>query len=322
VTVSDGLSRGVTGAWNIVPTPFHPDGTLDEESIPRLVDFVVATGVDGLTILGVMGEAGKLGDAERSRVIARTMDAAAGRITVCVGVSHAATARAAAFAREAAERGASSVMLAPPPMTRPTDAALRTHFETVADAVSIPVVIQDHPTSSGVVMSVDLIAALHAAHAGLSVVKLEDEPSPRKIRALRASAPDLVILGGLGGGMLIEELRAGAHGTMTGFGFPEILVAVVARWFGGDPAGAAAVFDRYASLIRFENQPLLNLAIRKHVYQLRGAIAHSTVRPPGGPPDPGTISDLDDLLDRLGLRASLDAGALLRELLPAAAPSA
>ena len=81
--------------------------------------------------------------------------------------------------------------------------------------------------------------------------------------------------------MLLEELRRGSHGTMTGFGFPEVLVAVVRRWFAGDRAGAAALFDRYATLIRFENQALLNLPIRKLVYQRRGAIAHATVRRTG-----------------------------------------
>ena len=95
---------------------------------------------------------------------------------------------------------------------------------------------------------------------------------------------------------------------MTGFGFPEILVAVVRRWFAGDREGAAAVFDRYATLIRFENQAILNLPIRKLVYQRRGAIAHATVRAPGLPPDPGTIADLDDLLRRTGLDGCLAPG--------------
>ena len=67
------------GVWNIVPTPFLPDGALDVASIPRLVAFVRATGVDGLTILGVLGEAARLGDAERSSVLETALEAAAGR---------------------------------------------------------------------------------------------------------------------------------------------------------------------------------------------------------------------------------------------------
>ncbi len=293
--------EALRGVWNIVPTPFLPDGALDTASIPTLVSFVRATGVDGLTILGVLGEAARLGDDERTTVLRTAIDAAAGSIPVCVGVSHASTDRAAAFAREAEAAGAHSVMLAPPPLARPTDAALRRHYLAVASAISIPVVVQDHPASSGVQMSTDFLLALAAEAPSCRVIKLEEEPTPPKAGRLVDGSPDVIVLGGLGGAMLLEELRRGSHGTMTGFGFPEILVAIVRRWFAGDRDGAAALFDRYATVIRFENQALLNLPIRKLVYQRRGAIAHATVRAPGMPPDPGTIADLDDLLRRTGL---------------------
>jgi 4-hydroxy-tetrahydrodipicolinate synthase len=296
------------GVWNIVPTPFLPDGGLDRASIPTLVDFVRKTGVDGLTVLGVLGEAARLGDTERTAVLEAAIAAAGAAIPVCVGVSHASTDRAIAYAREAEAAGAHSVMLAPPPFARPTDAGLRRHYLAVASAISIPVVVQDHPASSGVQMSSEFLLALAAEAPSCRVIKLEEEPTPPKAGRLVDGSPDVIVLGGLGGEMLIEELRRGSHGTMTGFGFPEILAAVVRRWFAGDRDGAAAVFDRYATLIRFENQAILNLPIRKLVYQRRGAIAHATVRAPGLPPDPGTIADLDDLLRRTGLDACLAPG--------------
>jgi 4-hydroxy-tetrahydrodipicolinate synthase len=292
---------------------------LDEPSIDTLVDFVIATGVSGMTILGVLGEAGRLGDMERTRVIDLVLARAAGRIPVCVGVSHASTDRAAAFAREAEAAGAHSVMLAPPPLAKPSDAVVRRHYLAVAAAIGLPIVVQDHPASSGVQMSAEFMASLAEEAPRAGIVKLEDEPSPPKVRRLRELGPGLSILGGLGGGMLVEELAAGADGTMTGFGFPEILVAIVRRWSMGDRDGAAAVFDRFATLVRFENQANANLAIRKTVYARRGAIAHPTVRAPGGPPDATTLSSLDWLLRRLGLDGdTLAPGALLRELLPAA----
>ena len=303
------------GTWNIVPTPFLPSGELDTASIPGLVSFVRGTGVDGMTILGVLGEAGRLGDAERSVVIEQVLAAAGSSIPVCVGVSHASTDRAIAFAREAESAGAHSVMLAPPPLARATDAALRKHYLAVASAVSLPVVVQDHPASSGVQMTVDFLLALAAEAPSCRVIKLEEEPTPPKAGRLIAGSADVIVLGGLGGEMLLEELRRGSHGTMTGFGFPEVLVAVVRRWFAGDRSGAAEVFDRYATLIRFENQALLNLPIRKLVYQRRGAIAHATVRAPGVPADDGTVADLEDLLRRTGLDAHLVAGSILPELL-------
>lgn len=303
------------GVWNIVPTPFLPDGSLDTASMPGLVAFVRATGVDGLTILGVLGEAGRLGDAERSTVLNAALEAADGKIPVCTGVSHASTDRAVALAREAEAAGAHSVMLAPPPLARPTDAALRRHYLAVAEAVDLPIVVQDHPASSGVQMSVEFLLALAAEAPTCRVVKLEEEPTPPKAGRLVAGSGDLTVLGGLGGEMLIEELGRGTHGTMTGFGFPEVLVAVVRRWFADDRAGAAAVFDRYATLIQFENQALLNLPIRKYGYQRRGAIAHATVRAPGAAADPGTIADFEDILRRVGLDRHLGAGSVLPELL-------
>jgi 4-hydroxy-tetrahydrodipicolinate synthase len=303
------------GVWNIVPTPFLPDGSLDTASIPDLVSFVLATGVDGMTILGVLGEAARLGDAERSAVLEGALEAAGGSIPVCAGISHVATDRAIAFAREAEAGGAHSVMLAPPPLARPTDAALRRHYLAVADATSLPIVVQDHPASSGVQMSSDFLLALASDAPQCRVIKLEEEPTPPKAGRLVAGSADVIVLGGLGGEMLLEELRRGSHGTMTGFGFPEVLVAVVRRWFAGDTAGAAAVFDRYATLIRFENQALLNLPIRKLVYQRRGAMAHATVRAPGVPADPATVADLEDLLRRTGLDAHLAPGSVLPSLL-------
>ena len=303
------------GVWNIVPTPFDASGGLDTGSLPGLVEFVKATGVDGMTILGVLGEAGRLGDAERTAVIDGILDAAGSSIPVCVGVSHASTDRAIAFAREAEAAGAHAVMLAPPPLARPTDAALRRHYLAVATAISIPIVVQDHPASSGVQMSSDFLLALADETPQCRVIKLEEEPTPPKAGRLVAGSRDVIVLGGLGGEMLLEELRRGSHGTMTGFGFPEVLVAIVRRWFAGDYGGAASIFDRYATLIRFENQALINLPIRKVIYQRRGAIADSTVRAPGVPADPATLADLDDILRRTGLDGRLPAGSVLPELL-------
>lgn len=292
------------GVWNIVPTPFLENGDIDEASIGTLVDLVGASGVDGITILGVMGESAKLSDAERRVVIGATLASVAGRFPVCVGVTHAATVRAVAFAREAQELGAHSVMLAPPIQQRADDAELRRHYFTVADAIDLPIVVQDHPASSGVFMSAEFLASLADGCARCRVIKLEDEPSPPKIRRLLAANPNVVVLGGLGGIMLLEELRAGAAGTMTGFGYPELLVDIVGRFRSGDEAGAEDAFYRACPLIRFENQPVLNLSIRKLIYQRRGAIASARARAPSATVDAGTIADLEDLLTRLNLPAA------------------
>jgi len=299
VTAAGGIEC-LEGVWTIVPTPFAPDGALDTAGLAGLTRFVAGCGVNGMTILGVLGEAGRLGDDERRAVIAGVLHAADG-MPVCVGVSHAGTDQAVAFAREAEAAGAHSVMLAPPALGKPNDAAVLAHYLAVAEAIAIPVVVQDHPASSGVPMSVDLLATIADRSASCRVVKLEDEPSPPKIGRLMAARPDLRVLGGLGAIMLLEELRRGAAGTMTGFGFPELLVEIVGRFRAGDEAGARATFHRIMPLIRFENQPGLNLAIRKHIYRRRGAIASERLRAPGPTLDAGTIADLDAILVAVGL---------------------
>lgn len=294
---ADDRSRGV---WNIVPTPFAADGSLDEASLPGLTRFVAGCGVDGMTILGVLGEAGKLSDDERGRVITGVI-AAAGELPVCVGVSHAATDQAVAYARQAAALGAHSLMLAPPTLAKPNDPAVLAHYRAVASAVDVPIVVQDHPASSGVHMSVDLLTTIADQVPRCRTIKLEDEPSPPKVSRLLAADPDLRILGGLGAIMLLEELRRGAVGTMTGFGFPELLVEIVRRYAAGDEAGARETFHRIMPIIRFENQPGLNLAIRKHIYRRRGAIANERLRAPGAVLDAATIADLDAVLEAVGL---------------------
>jgi 4-hydroxy-tetrahydrodipicolinate synthase len=290
------------GVWNIVPTPFDAAGELDEASLRRLIDFVIATGVQGITILGVLGEAGKLSETERSRVIAVTLEAAAGRIPVCVGVTHAATDRCLAYAREAGSAGAAALMVAPPSLAKPNEAALRRHFEAVAEAVSLPLVVQDFPPASGVYLSPAFIGSLATELPACRWLKLEDDPTPQKVSAVLAAQPEVRIFGGLGGAFLLEELQRGAVGTMTGFGFPEILVAVSRRWAAGDVVGARDVFYRYLPLIRFENQAGINLPLRKHLYQRRGAIADGRARSPHAVLDAITLQELDALLDHLGLR--------------------
>lgn len=301
----EAAGAALAGVWNIVPTPFTRNGEIDTASLATLTEFVLRTGVNGLTILGFMGEAHKLSDAERTAVVETTIEQAARRLPVCVGVSHAATDRAVAFAREASALGAHSVMLAPPALAKPSDAALRRHYLAVAEAVDLPIVVQDYPPASGVAMSVEFIAALAEEAPACRYLKLEDEPSPPKVARVRVANPAVLILGGLGGIMLFEELRAGAAGTMTGFGFPEILVDIVHRFRAGDEAGARDAFYRALPLIRFENQPGINLPLRKHVYRRRGAIASERVRQPAPTLDRGTTDELDTILRHLGLAEGL-----------------
>jgi 4-hydroxy-tetrahydrodipicolinate synthase len=292
----------LTGIYNITPTPFHADGRLDQDSLCRLTQFTRDRGVNGMTILGVLGEADKLTDYERDLVITTTIATAGSSFPICVGTTHAGTDGCIAFSRRAQELGAAAVMIAPPRLARTNDAALKRHYLAVVEAIDIPIVVQDFPPAvGGITMSVELIASLAQESPRLACLKLEDEPSPMKVGQVLAANPHVRIFGGLGGLMFLEELRHGAMGTMTGFAFPEILVDIYQRYRRGDHDGAADVFYRYLPLIRFENQPRINLVLRKHIYHRRGAIATPQARAPYTAVDAGTLADLEDLLTRLRL---------------------
>ena len=166
-------------------------------------------------------------------------------------------------------------------------------------AIDLPIVVQDHPAVTNIRMSVDLLSKICGLSRRLSVVKLEAPPTPPKVMQLVAAIPGVTVLGGLGGNMLLEELRHGAAGTMTGFALPDILVEIVRKYHAGDVEGATQTFYRYCPLIRFEFQEPLGIPIRKLIYKYRGAMRSAHARLPSAEIDAATLADLDDLLSRL-----------------------
>ena len=119
-------------------------------------------------------------------------------------------------------------------------------------------------------------------------------------------APDSIgIFGGLGGVYFLEELQRGSRGIMTGFAFPEVLLAVYDAFRAGDPGRAAALFDRYLPLIRYEFQPKIGLAYRKFTYHRRGIIDSTFIRPPGMQIDDYTRAELMAIIERVGFNLDI-----------------
>lgn len=290
------------GVFAILPTPFDERGEIDWDSLSTLVEFEIVHGVDGLVVLGILGEVLRLDDGERRHMTERTCELTAGRVPVAVGTGHSGTRVVAGFSRHAQDAGAAAVLVMPPLGGRSSDGVLVEYYAAVASAVSIPVVVQDEPATTGVLLPPALLARIVREIPGCRYVKLEEPPTPRKLSALLALAPDARVFGGLGAMYLIEELHRGAVGTMTGFAFPEALVEVARAWERGDRAHARAAFDRWTPLIRFEAQQGVGLAIRKEVLQRRGAIRTAALRHPGQPLDPATSAELDEVLAAAGFR--------------------
>ncbi|MXY51070.1 MAG: dihydrodipicolinate synthase family protein [Gammaproteobacteria bacterium] len=279
------------GVFPILPTPFLPDESIDVASCGTMVRRMVEFGVDGVTILGVLGEANRLTDSERAEVIEACVEAAAGNVPVVVGASHSGTKASCELAKGAIVKGAGAVMVTPHAEAVPSDDKVRGHICAIADATDAPIVLQDHPGSTGVHMPLDLVLSMVAEVPTIACIKQEALPSPPRVAALKAKldrpTPILTGLGALYGAF---ELAAGADGFMTGFAFPEVLAAMVEA----DADEAFNIHHQYLPLIVFEGQP--GVAIRKEIFRRRGLIAYNTVRAPGAGLSQTAAEQLDHLL--------------------------
>ncbi|HMB87103.1 MAG TPA: dihydrodipicolinate synthase family protein, partial [Methylomirabilota bacterium] len=263
-----------SGVFHILATPFRDDGALDTEGLPRLVECALATGITGFTILGIAGEAHRLTDEERRRVVETVVKEVRGRVPVTVGVSASGTHLATAFARMAREHGADALMVAPPTGLKNLDAVAE-YYRIVAAATGLPIVLQDEPVTTQVNMPAPFIAQLCADLPAIQAVKLEEPPTLPKITRLRALFGSRVaIFGGLGGVYFFEELSRGADGAMTGFPYPEALRAIREHFVAGRRDEARALFYRWLPLIRYESQPGATpgtaVGIRKEILRRRG----------------------------------------------------
>lgn len=294
------LDETAKGVFTIACTPFLPDGALDLQSVDRMVDFYVEKNATGLTILGIMGEAGKLSAQESADVVTRVI--ARTDLPVIVGVSAAGFAPMQALAATAMDAGAAGVMVAPP-HTLQTDDQIVSYYHNVAETLAeTPWVLQDFPLVTGVVVPTKVILQIVQDCPTCVMLKHEDWPGLEKISALRAAsdagARRISILCGNGGQFLLEEMLRGADGAMTGFAYPEMMADVIAAFNAGDETRARDLFDAYLPLVRYESQPGLGLAIRKHTLAQRGAIAHPTVRRPGPKLSGAAVSEVATLIAR------------------------
>jgi 4-hydroxy-tetrahydrodipicolinate synthase len=284
--------------FSVLPTPFRGGGEIDVESLRKVVDLIVAAGVNGVTALGVTGEAARLSERERGVVIDTVVKQAAGRVKVIVGTSADGVRTCIEFSREARSLGATAVMVTPPRMPKLNSESVVNHYKSLAEAVDLPIVVQDYPPISGFSMEAGLLARIAREVPAARTIKLEDPPTPFKTARILAAAGEtkVAILGGLGGVFLLEELLAGAAGVMTGFAYPEVLVKVFSLYRAGQIDQAADLFYRFVPLMRFEFQEGIGMAIRKEVFRRRGVLADSSTRAPGAVLDEGTRTALDRVL--------------------------
>jgi 4-hydroxy-tetrahydrodipicolinate synthase len=299
------ISERTKGVFIISPTPFSENGEIDYASTDALVDFYVACGVTGITVLGVLGEASKLSSAETRAFLKHVMKRVDGRKPVVVGVSNPGTDNLVLFAREAMDLGAAGLMISPQQGMR-TDDQVYAYWDELFRRLgpSAPICYQDYPQTTNTVTSVSVLHQLIDAFPSFVMLKHEENPGLSKITVLRERSDRgdgrrVSILVGNGGIHLPQELRRGVDGAMTGFAYPEMLVRVCELFFAGDADGAEDLYDAYLPLLRHEQQFGFGLALRKEILRRRGVLACAATRHPGPKLRPRDHQELDELISRL-----------------------
>jgi 4-hydroxy-tetrahydrodipicolinate synthase len=272
------LPHLLPGVWGVVATPFSGSTLdVDETSLARLVEHYEQVDVTGLTVLGVFGEAAQLSTDERRTVLETVVDTV--RLPLVVGITSLGTAPTIEEVRHAKDAVGDRLAGAMVQVNSPNPVVLAKHLRAVHEATGAPIVVQDYPLVSGVAISAEsLVTAIQDLEFVVGV-KAEAPPTPVAVAALTA-ALDVPVFGGLGGLGLLDELAAGAAGAMTGFSFPEGLIACVDAWREGGYDRARDVYAGYLPLVNFEQQAKVGLAIRKECLRRRGLLLESSVRPP------------------------------------------
>ena len=295
-----------SGLVSIAVTPLDENGDIDVAAVPPLMDFYISCGSSGIALLGVMGEANRMTDAEARLVTETSIAAIDGRVPAIVGVSDPSLSRVRALARFSMDAGAAGVLLQPVRGLAGDEKVAR-YFEVAAESLGdIPICVQDFPKANGVHISPTAWRLIVDRCPTVTMLKAEDEPGLGKLTAIRnaeaAGQRRVTILTGNNGIHLPQELARGADGAMTGFAFPDVLARVISLHAEGGADEAEDLFDRYLPLNRHEFR--MGISVRKELLRRRKAIPSARARFPA--PVLGRVDHQE--LDRLLLRLEAATG--------------
>ena len=238
-----------SGSYTALVTPFKDDGSLDEARFEAFVDWQIEQGTDGLVPVGTTGESPTLSHEEHDRVVEICVKVTNGRVPIIAGAGSNSTAEAVRLSQHAEQVGADAVLIVSPYYNKPTQAGLKAHFTSVADAISVPLIIYDIPGRSIVQISDEVMAEL-AAHPNIAGIKdaTADCARPTKLKSLigdefcQLSGEDATVL---------PYLAAGGHGCISVVSnvAPALCSELHRAWVvGNDPSAALALHQKLMPL--------------------------------------------------------------------------
>jgi len=294
----------VSGVLVALATPLNRDGSVDEPSITRLVEHVLAGGVHGLLPLGSTGEGAALDEAARRRVLSAVVEAGSGRVPVICGVAQASVASVRTEIESAARLGADAVLVAPPFYYPMDQASVLAFYRRIAEHAPVPILVYNIPQFTKVVVEPATIATLAAEGAvkGVKDSSRDFEYFEGVCIATREVDGFRVFTGS--DSMLVASLAAGGSGTICGAAniAPDWVVGVYDDYARGDLAAARAGQDKVYRLVMALRGDVFPSAIKAALHMLD--ICEPWPAPPATRLDERLESRLRDRLAELGLHAS------------------
>jgi len=270
------------GVLPVLQTPFDDRDRVDVGVLRNEIDWLFSHGVDGV-VTGMVSELLRMTADERDRLTPVICDAVADRGAVVISVGAETTTTAVHHARVAEDSGATGLMVAAPMLTRLDGRELTGYFAAVAEAVSIPIVVQDSSGYVGAALPVDVQASLFNDLGDRIMFKPEAPPiGPLLSRLLAATGGRARIFEGTGGLHLVDSFRRGAVGTMPG---SDVAWAIVDLWASlqrGDFARAYRVAGPLALLMALQTSLDSFLVVEKTLLVDQGVFPSARLRGPVG----------------------------------------
>jgi 4-hydroxy-tetrahydrodipicolinate synthase len=291
----------ISGVLPVLAVPFNRDGSLDLDSIPKLVEHCINNKANGVVIFGLASELYKLNDSERIQILEKVISSVNSRVPVIVGTEHSGTLAAVARSIEAEKLGASALMLYPPTFIKPDEANVLSYFKAVGSAVKIPIIIQDAPAWTGVPLPVSLLSRIIKEQSNVCYIKLESPPIGDKAKLLKSEG--FKIIAGYGAIHLMEDLTAGIDGFMPGCSLPGIFVEINDLFKSGNVEKARTLYQLVLPLLTFQLTSLDTfIEIQKLLLKHLQIFSTSYCREPHIPISSERIDYLNLLLAEIGLK--------------------
>lgn len=246
-----------SGVFPAATTQFNADESLNIPATLEHLEVMLEAGINGLIMLGTVGENCSLSPAEKIEMLEATVRRIDGRVPVLTGVSEYTTTQACEFARAARGAGVDGLMVLPPMSYKADGAEIVAHIRAVAEATELPVMIYNNPACYGVDISAETVAEL-AQVSNIVAVK-ESSDDPRRLTDIANLVDeDFVLFCGVDD-LALESVALGAHGWISGLvnAFPQENRLLWDLATSGNYTEARKIYRWYTPLLHLDTKPKL-----------------------------------------------------------------